>query len=348
MIEELLSHKLSASQESFLRKSTQGATIAAIFFVAPFVVYDFIIGEIFLGLCGTLMLAVIAYTAWNTLAGRLSYKLPFVILTPAFLAFFWKVVPELGVMGVLWCYPTLIMCYFIFPERLARVANIAMLAVVLPMSFLELESAAAFRIAATLVGVSILCMIFVRRLNAQQLELEEQASIDTLTQLSNRFGYETILDDAIEQSRVTGEPLSILLLDLDNFREINRRFGFATGDKVLQFVSAELVRSTISSDRIFRLGGDDFLILLRESDMAEAKKSAMRIYTALSTHPLKMLGHARVTLSIGVATLKPGESRYDLLQRCDTNLHRAKDSGGNAVETGALSSRLLNTRQPKV
>ena len=155
MIEELLSHNLSASQESFLRKSTQGATIAAIFFVSPFVVHDFIRGQIFLGLCGSFMLMV------NTLAGRLSYKLPFVVLTPAFLAFFWKAIPELGVMGVLWSYPTLIMFYFIFPERLARVANIAMLAVVLPMSFLELESAAALRIAATLIGVSILCMIFV-------------------------------------------------------------------------------------------------------------------------------------------------------------------------------------------
>ena len=345
MIEELLSHNLSASQESFLRKSTQGATIAAIFFVSPFVVHDFIRGQIFLGLCGSFMLMVIAYTAWNTLAGRLSYKLPFVVLTPAFLAFFWKAIPELGVMGVLWSYPTLIMFYFIFPERLARVANIAMLAVVLPMSFLELESAAALRIAATLIGVSILCMIFVRRLNAQHLELEEKASIDSLTQLSNRFGFETILDNAIEQSHKSGEQLSIIMIDLDNFREINRQFGFEAGDKVLQFFSDKLVKSTISGDKIFRLGGDDFLILLHESDSADARKSATRIYTELSNHQPPALGRGKVTMSMGVATLRPGENRYELLLRCDTNLHSAKKSGGNTIETGSLSSRLINTKK---
>lgn len=330
MIEELLSHQLSKAQESFLRKSIQGITFAAILFVGPFIAYHFLAGDFLIGLFASLMLGVISYSAWNTLSGRLSYKLPFVLLTPAFLVFSWVAIEDLGIMGALWSFPAVTMFYFIFPERLARVANLALLVVVLPRTFMELDTDVSLRLLATLIGVSIMCAIFIRRLNSQQIKLEEDASIDSLTQLSNRRHVYDALDLAIEYSQTRGYPMSLIFLDLDRFRRVNSALGFEAGDQALQTFAGMLVDMVYSSDQIFRMGGEEFLILLNGSDREAARLQAEKIHTALEQNSL--VDEIRVTASIGVATLKPNENRYEVLNRVDENLHLAKNSGGHCTQ----------------
>jgi diguanylate cyclase len=330
VIEDLLSHQLSAAQESFLRKSIQGITIAAILFVSPFTIYHFLVGDYLIALFACLMLAVISYSVWNTLNGRLSYKLPFVLLTPAFLIFSWVAIEDLGVMGALWSFPAVTMFYFIFPERLARVANLVLLVVVLPRAFMELDTDIALRLVATLTGVSFMCSIFIRRLNSQHIELEETASIDPLTQLSNRLNLNNSLDRAIEYSQSRGYPMSILFVDLDGFRRINKALGYEKGDLVLQNLGGLLVGLVYSSDEIFRTGGEEFLILLNGSNPESAKQQAEKIHTALDQ--AKLAEGVKMTASIGVATLKPGETVYELLNRVDANFHAAKEAGGNCTQ----------------
>jgi len=317
LIEDLLSHQLSAAQESFLRKSIRGITFAAILFVSPFTIYHFLVGDYLIALFACLMLGVISYSAWNTLTGRLSYKLPFVLLTPSFLFFSWVAIEELGIMGALWSFPAVTMFYFIFPERLARVANLALLVVVLPRAFMELDTDIALRLVATLIGVSLMCSIFIRRLNSQHIELEQTASIDPLTQLSNRLNLHTSLDQAIEYSKTRGYPMSVLFLDLDGFRRINKTLGYEKGDQVLQNFGALLVGIVYSSDEIFRTGGEEFLILLNGSDSEAARQQAAKIHTALAQAHLAE--GIKMTASIGVATIKPGETVYELLNRADAN-----------------------------
>lgn len=328
MIEDLLSHQLSKAQQSFLRKSIQGITFAAILFVGPFAFYHLLVGDYLIGLFACLMLGVISYSAWNTLSGRLSYKLPFVLLPPSFLIFSWVAIADLGVMGALWSFPAVTMFYFIFPERLARMANIALLLVVLPRTFMELDTDVALRLFATLIGVSLMCAIFVRRLNSQQIELEEMANIDPLTQLSSRHNLDIALDHAIEYSRTRGYPMSVLSIDLDGFRRLNSKLGYKAGDHALQVFGGLLVDIQYSSDEIFRTGGEEFLVILSGSDHEAAMQQAAKIHTALNRTML--VDGVKVTASIGVATLKANETRFELLNRADENLHLAKDSGGNS------------------
>lgn len=329
MIDELLSHQLSTSQQSFLRKSIQSITIAAILLVSPFTIYNLFQGYFLLGVFSASILVVVSYTAWRTLKGHLSYKLSFVIVMPALLLFFWLSIKEQQIIGVLWSFPALIMFYFILPERLARFANFALLCVVIPQSFVIFETEIALRIMATLISVSIFCTIFVRRLNAQQLELESLASMDPLTRLSNRMNFDKTLDQAIELSHENGQPLSILSLDLDNFKKINDQFGHSAGDEVLESFGGLLVDMTRSSDELFRLGGEEFLILLKNAGSETAVRVADKVHAALADNQPK--NGSIVTVSIGIGTLQQGENRHDLLQRGDENLYRAKSSGRNCT-----------------
>lgn len=330
MIEEILSHQLSSSQERFLRKSIQGITIAAILIVSPFTVYNLLQGKWMLGLCSTFILCVISYTAWNTLAGRLSYKLNFVFLTPAILTFFWVSIEQQQVIGLLWCYPALAMMYFVLPERLARFANLVFLIVVVPRVFMVFDMPIALRAMATLISLSIFCIIFIRRLNAQQLELENSAATDPLTGLSNRMNLDRTLDNAIEQSHTQVSPLSILSLDLDYFKKVNDQYGHSAGDKVLEIFGGVLVKQTASSDELFRLGGEEFLVMLNDTGSKGAVRVAEKIHAGLAEN--QPLDGMKVTVSIGIATLKSGENRHDLLQRSDDNLYQAKSSGRNRTQ----------------
>jgi len=330
VIEDLLSHQLSKALEAFLRKSIQGITFVAILFVGQFAFYHVLAGNFLFGLFASLMLGVISYSAWNTHSGRLSYKLPFVLLTPAFLVFSWVAIRDLGVMGALWSFPAVTLFYFIFPERLARTASLALLLVVLPRTFMELDTDIALRLFATLIGVSIMCAIFVRRLNSQQIKLEVAASTDSLTQLSNRQNVYGALDLAIEYSQTRSYPMSLIFLDLNKFRGVNSKLGYEAGDEALQAFGGLLVDIVYSSDEIFRMGGEEFLILLNGSDKEAARQQAAKIHTALKQNNLA--DAVKITASIGIASLQPNETRYELLNRVDENLHLAKGSGGNCTQ----------------
>jgi diguanylate cyclase (GGDEF)-like protein len=165
----------------------------------------------------------------------------------------------------------------------------------------------------------------------------ESAYIDPLTGVRNRSALLLSLQREWELSRRHGYELSLLLLDIDHFKLINDTFGHDQGDAVLRTAASCISDVIRGSDMVFRYGGEEFVVLLSNTDGHGAARIAERIRKALQQTPCPS-GEAipvRITASIGRATLKPDEAMESLLKRSDQAMYLAKRSGRNRVAGGA-------------
>ncbi|WP_018936050.1 sensor domain-containing diguanylate cyclase [Thioalkalivibrio sp. ALJ24] len=160
------------------------------------------------------------------------------------------------------------------------------------------------------------------------------AETDPLTGIANRRALLEQAHGEVERAHRYGHPLSLLILDIDHFKSINSRFGHARGDEALRRftqVCTELLRT---SDRIGRIGGEEFVILLPETDLAGAVSLGNRIVeTTASIEVANTSPVFNITVSIGAATLRRGEGFEETLHRADQALSRAKANGRNRLET---------------
>jgi diguanylate cyclase (GGDEF)-like protein len=163
--------------------------------------------------------------------------------------------------------------------------------------------------------------------------VQRQAITDDLTGLVNRRRFIEALDAEIERARRFDSPLAIVLADLDNFKQVNDEFGHHGGDLVLR-AFADLIRLHVRDvDVSGRIGGEEFAILLPETDSAGAAHVAERMRRSLNdvSIPLSDGATIHVASSFGVAELAPDQEGEDLLRAADTALYRAKDEGKNRV-----------------
>ncbi|MGH8041814.1 MAG: diguanylate cyclase domain-containing protein [Rudaea sp.] len=166
--------------------------------------------------------------------------------------------------------------------------------------------------------------------------LNQLARSDMLTGLSNRRDFDERMEQALarrtEQSQ--SQPLALMLIDLDRFKDINDTFGHMAGDSVLKAVAARLREAAFNIDVLARLGGDEFAILLGDAGVADsAELLAARLKVAMA-RPLPIIGHAvNVTLSIGIAYCTGAMSARDLTHLADRALYDAKEAGRNMFRT---------------
>lgn len=160
----------------------------------------------------------------------------------------------------------------------------------------------------------------------------EQAMTDALTGLLNRYGLQRALQREQAEARRYQRPLSCLLIDLDNFKTINDTYGHPAGDVSLQQIAGILTKAVRGSDMVFRYGGEEFLVLLPETNLEGAAALAEKIRLAADAQ-LFGSGHIfPLTLSAGVASLLEQESGHDMIARADMALYDAKSGGRNRVE----------------
>ena len=170
---------------------------------------------------------------------------------------------------------------------------------------------------------------FERQLLEANQQLEQLATTDGLTGIWNRRHLEAMIEEAIARSDRYGEPLSLILCDLDHFKTINDRFGHTCGDQVLIEFCRRIRSQLRSSDGFGRWGGEEFLILLPCSDADAARSLADKLRQQIVSAPFAQVD--RVTASFGVALRRPAETAEEWLQRVDNQLYAAKAAGRNRV-----------------
>lgn len=170
----------------------------------------------------------------------------------------------------------------------------------------------------------------------ENLEVVRTESLtDPLTQLANRKFFDTTIIQAIEEARAKNEPLSLLMTDIDHFKNFNDSFGHLTGDQVLRLVAMSVKQNVKGQDTAARYGGEEFGIILPNTVLRSAITVADHIRRAVMTKELmkRSTGEhlGRVTISIGVATWHKNDSVQSLIERTDACLYAAKRHGRNRV-----------------
>ena len=173
--------------------------------------------------------------------------------------------------------------------------------------------------------------------------LRREAYTDGLTGIANRKRFDQVLRQEVELAQQSGEDVSLLMLDIDHFKLFNDTHGHQVGDQVLRLLAATLQENVKGRDMPARYGGEEFAIILGRTAFQGAMAVAEQIRLAISSKRVRnrksgeFLG--QVTISIGVATLDPGEPINNLIARADKALYAAKRDGRNCV-SGAESATL--------
>ena len=159
-------------------------------------------------------------------------------------------------------------------------------------------------------------------------ELKFLADFDSLTGIYNRRKIEDVLMFELERAKRYGKPLSILFIDIDNFKDINDTYGHRKGDQVLRRVASLIRQELRSTDYVGRFGGEEFLVILPETRPEEAVKVAERIRRVIERADF---GGVKVTVSVGVTGYAEGESCSEIIERVDRAMYKAKMNGKNRV-----------------
>ncbi len=170
----------------------------------------------------------------------------------------------------------------------------------------------------------------------------ELADLDGLTQLPNRRRFELDVDTEWERCRRYGRPLSLVMMDLDHFKRLNDEHGHLVGDEVLRAVARAVEGVLRSTDTAYRYGGEELVMLFRETGLEEATAAAERLREAVGSVVLPHSPRVRVTASAGVATRHTGMGHHtDLVAEADESLYDAKRRGRDRVVTARGPSETL-------
>jgi len=175
----------------------------------------------------------------------------------------------------------------------------------------------------------------VSELKVQLDDVRKESRIDELTGVANRKAFDAELQAAIDEAAETGAALALLMCDIDHFKTFNDTWGHQTGDQVLRLVANCLSENVKGRDTAARYGGEEFTVILRQTALGNALNLANQIRSTVESKKLvkKSTGDilGRITISIGVAQLSREDQAETLVQRADTCLYRAKNTGRNRV-----------------
>jgi len=175
-------------------------------------------------------------------------------------------------------------------------------------------------------------MLDITERNRLTRQLDEATRTDPLTGTANRREFDLIIHDECEQQKKSDNKLSLMTLDVDFFKKINDKFGHGGGDQALQLIANWLQNQLRSTDSLFRVGGEEFYLLMRNTGIHSAQKVAEKICKGMSTNIFLInQQEVRITLSIGVIELDSTITLEEALEMVDKALYEAKSDGRNCV-----------------
>jgi diguanylate cyclase (GGDEF)-like protein len=228
----------------------------------------------------------------------------------------------------------------IHPPRQVLTFLVAVVAAgLVPLELHGFSSAAKADLAASLViwiGAGMLALLLMERVRSQRIGLQtagdearQQARSDPLTGLGNRRAFDEMMDAEIARVRRTGMPLSLVVVDIDGFKEINDRYGHLEGDRCLREVASVLAGSSRRPDACFRWGGDEFTMLAVGTDEEGARQAGERLSAAVVRTARRPDG-TPITIRFGTSQLDGGMDADDLLDRADIALLSSRPSRADA------------------
>jgi diguanylate cyclase (GGDEF)-like protein len=185
-----------------------------------------------------------------------------------------------------------------------------------------------------LIVTLVVVYLLVRLISRYQQRIEAQATLDSLTGLPNRRGFDLLADKTLKDTLRESKPLAAMLLDLDHFKHLNDTHGHLAGDQVLAGFADDLKNCLRQSDIVCRWGGEEFIILLKGSNTQSARRVAEKIRLLVEQHTYVFSGEPlQITVSIGLTELQPDDTLHSLIGRADSALYRAKQNGRNQICT---------------
>ncbi|WP_166636922.1 GGDEF domain-containing protein [Cognatilysobacter terrigena] len=235
----------------------------------------------------------------------------------------------IGLAGAFWSCPALLANFILVRRRHALVASAVLIAaLVIDAHAFATPLDRWMYLASASVGCAI-AYVFARRTDLQREQLQTQASRDPLTGVANRRAMDRELHIAAETFRRHRTPVGLLVMDLDHFKRVNDDFGHEAGDDVLVHFTRVVQTSCRAGDRLFRYGGEEFVLLLPGVDAATLYKIADILRDAVGVRV--RAGGRAVTVSIGGAVLRPDEDTTEWVARADAAMYEAKHQGRDRV-----------------
>lgn len=308
--------------------------------VSPFIVFRSLEGNYLVAITDTVMvlttIGAIVF-AWIThdsaRAGILLVCIFFIVVLVVSIT--------VGISGVLWVYPLILTNFFLASPRFALGASLALLAILTGYDLLnpaqlfeDRRQLVSFLVTSIMAGT--LTYVFASRARSQNEKLQSLAIQDPLTGARNRRAMNDDLQLISARQKRHQLPQALMVMDLDHFKLINDRYGHPAGDQVLVDFVSLVKRCTRTNDMLYRFGGEEFLLLLPDTDRHGLQQAAQHLQRRVRQHLVGPGGP--VTVSIGGALLRPDEHWNSWLQRADSCLYQAKNSGRDCIILDELPS----------
>ena len=219
--------------------------------------------------------------------------------------------------------------YFMLERPLAIRLNLFFLFAMVPICLIKMTNNHSIIFLLSLITCSVCALIFSSVVLRQELSLKRQATIDPLTSALNRRHLMETLDYSQAMLDRHNIQAAVILLDIDYFKQVNDQYGHATGDQVLVNVVKLIQQRLRREEKLFRYGGEEFLLLLTQTSIEQAKEMAEQLCAMI--REAKILDDKPLTISCGVSALHSGESSMNLIKRCDQALYQAKNTGRDRV-----------------
>lgn len=303
--------------------------VLAVFGIGPFVVLRYLQGEHAHAL---LDLAIVSVAILNAIYAHFKGRVTAasVHVASAFYTLGSIIVVHLNSpIFVFWIFPCVLANFFLLPPNRAIFVNLFAIAFVVPIAWTLGKTLDSFAMMLSLFMCSTMAYLFARLTEQQRLRLEVFASQDPLTMLGNRRLMDEELRLCIEDFSRYKTPATLIVFDLDFFKVVNDRFGHSVGDQILVKIGNLLIGRLRKTDRAFRFGGEEFVLLVRNTNIEEAAVIAEKIRAQIADEIIGPEGN--ITASFGCACLDIGEDSEHWFIRADRAMYQAKAQGRNQV-----------------
>jgi len=297
--------------------------------VAPFAVIRWMNGEWLLATIDTVI--VTGFTILGTYVYRTrKVRIASIALAIVFVGGALATVYVRGLQQIFWVFPALMATFFMLKPREALVIAVLLILALMPQLVSSMET---FRAATTVITIFLtsgFAFVFSEINSRQHEQLLDLATKDSLTGAGNRRAFRRRVAETIAACERTSIPASLILLDIDHFKNVNDVHGHAAGDKLLRRISQIVDMRLRITDGLYRIGGEEFVAVIEGQHASVAAQLAEELRLLIEGHEL--LPGISVTVSIGVAELCSGETRHGWFHRADQAMYAAKRAGRNTTK----------------